>query len=260
MVVNAAGPWVSSLLLQSGVMRSWPLLKAMNLVTSRPARAAALVASTTRGRALVLLPWQGRTLVGTSESAHEQRPDDREADGGEVAAFLAEVNETFRGLNLDAAEVTLVHRGIVPATTRNGRLTLLGQSQIIDHAEDGLAGVMSIVGVKYTTARAVAQQAVDLILQKLGRPAVRCRTAEMELPTAGINEEPPDDPIRRAIDGEMAQTLADVVIRRTGMGAAGYPGDRLVAEYGSRMQQILGWSADRTASEIAAVKKFYEIT
>lgn len=258
-VVNAAGPWVSSLLLQSGVTRSWPLLKAMNLVTSRPSRRAALVAPTKGGRSLVLLPWQGRTLVGTSESAHEHSPDDRGADRDDVSAFLADVNEIFRGLNLDAAEVTLVHRGIVPATTRNGRLMLLGHSHIIDHTKDGLTGVISIVGVKYTTARAVAQQAVDVIMKKLGRPAVRCRTAEVELPTAGIEDSPSDDPIRRAIDVEMAMTLADVVIRRTGIGAAGYPGDELVARHGSQMQRILGWSADRTASEIAAVKNFYEI-
>ncbi|HEV3218073.1 MAG TPA: FAD-dependent oxidoreductase [Vicinamibacterales bacterium] len=259
LVVNAAGPWVSSLLAQSGVTRSWPLLKAMNLVTSRPARPAALVAPAKSGRAFVLLPWQGRSLVGTSESAREHAPDDRGADSGEVASFLAEVNEAFRGLDLDASEVTLVHRGIVPAAKRDRRLTLLGHSQIIDHAQDGLPGVMSIVGVKYTTARAVAQQAVDLILKKLRRPAVACRTAELELPTAGIEDAPAGDPMRRAIDVEMAQTLADVVIRRTGVGAAGYPGDELVARYGSSMQQILGWSADRTASEIAAVKNFYEI-
>jgi glycerol-3-phosphate dehydrogenase len=258
-VVNAAGPWVSSLLSQCGVTRSWPLLKAMNLVTSRPARPAALVAPTKSGRALVLLPWQGRTLVGTSESAHEHSPDDRRAERGEVAAFLAEVNGTFRGLDLDATEVTLVHRGIVPAATRNGRFSLVGHSQIIDHARDGLTGVMSIVGVKYTTARAVAEQAVDAILKKLGRGAVRCRTAEVQLPTAGIDETPSGDSIRRAIDVEMAQTLADVVIRRTGLGAAGYPGDELVAAYGRAMQRMLGWSADRTAAEIAAVKRFYEI-
>src|SRR4030095_10657453 len=61
-VVNAAGPWAATLFDQSGAPR-WPLLKAMNLVTSRPARKAALVGATRAGRALVMLPWQGRTLV-----------------------------------------------------------------------------------------------------------------------------------------------------------------------------------------------------
>ena len=260
MVVIAAGPWTSAVLSQFAIQRSWPMLKAMNLVTSRPAREAALVSAAKSGRALVLLPWQGRTLVGTSESADEHAADDQAARANEVAAFLAEVNDTFGGLHLGANEVTLVHRGVVPAARRDGRLGLLGHSQIIDHAGDGVKGVLSLVGVKYTTARAVAERTVDLVLKKLRRPPVACRTADVTLPTAGAEENPPDNPIRHAIDNEMALTLADVVIRRTGVGAAGYPGEAVVTEYVSVIQGILGWSVSRTASEIAALKKFYEIT
>ena len=62
----------------TGMRPRWPLLKAMNLVTSRPARKAALVGATRAGRALVMLPWRGRTLVGTSESPDERQPDDQE--------------------------------------------------------------------------------------------------------------------------------------------------------------------------------------
>ena len=68
-IVNAAGPWAAQMLSGAGVETRWPLLKAMNSVTSRPARKAALVAPTRAGRALVLLPWQGRTLVGTKRIA-----------------------------------------------------------------------------------------------------------------------------------------------------------------------------------------------
>jgi glycerol-3-phosphate dehydrogenase len=120
-------------------------------------------------------------------------------------------------------------------------------------------GLISIVGVKYTTARAVAARAVDLAFTKLGRPPRACRTAEVTLPTAGIGDRLPDNPVRHAVEEEMAQTLADVLIRRTGAGAAGYPGDQVVTEHASAMQGLLGWSIDKTASEIAAVKRFYEI-
>ena len=109
------GPGRQTLLSHAGIGRSWPLIKAMNLVTSRPARQAALVRRAKSGRALILLPWQGRTLVGTDESDREQQADDQEARRLEVSRFVAEINETFPGFALDAAEVTLVHRGIVPA-------------------------------------------------------------------------------------------------------------------------------------------------
>src|SRR5206468_4303491 len=145
--VNAAGPWTASFLAQSGINGPWPLLKAMNLVTTRPARGGALVAPTKAGRALILLPWQDRTLVGTSESADEHTADDQVARRSEMLAFIAEVNDTFPGLHLNASEITLVHRGIVPAVRRGGRLTLLGHSQILDHEGDGLGELISIIGV-----------------------------------------------------------------------------------------------------------------
>ena len=256
-VVNAAGPWGSTWLDPSGVRAPQPLLKAMNVVTLRPARTAAVVAGTRAGRALVLLPWRGRTLVGTSESSDTRQPDDQAARRDEVNAFLADINDTFPVFGLKADEITLVHRGIVPAVIRGGRASLLGHSRIIDH---GAAAAISVVGVKYTTARAVAEQAVNLVLRKLGREAVACRTAETLLPESGLNEGDPVDPVTHAIREEMAITLADVVIRRTGAGAMGYPGDVIVSDVARRMQQLCGWSEERVTAEHEAVRNFYGIT
>jgi len=262
MLVNAAGPWGATLLDRSGVGMRWPLLKAMNLVTSRPARRAALVGATRSGRALVLLPWQGRTLVGTSESSEARQPDDQEARRDEVDAFLADINETFPAFGLKPVEVTLVHRGIVPAAVAaaNGQVSLVGHSRIIDHARDGSTpALISIVGVKYTTARVVAEAAVDLLLRKLGRAPAPCRTADTILPGAGMDDRDPSDSIAHAIQEEMAHTLTDVVIRRTGLGAAGYPGDDVANDVATRMRAELNWSDAETRAELNALKEFYAI-
>jgi glycerol-3-phosphate dehydrogenase len=259
-VVVAAGPWTSTMLSLTGIQRSWPLIKAMNLVTTRPARSAALVVPSKSGRALIMLPWQGRTLVGTSESADEQKADDQQARRTEVSKFLAEINETFPGLSLDNSEVSLVHRGIVPAVKEHGGLRLMGHSKVLDHETDGVPNLVSIVGVKYTTARVVAERVVDLVFRKLGRSSVACRTAETVLPTAGLQDVPPANPIRHAVEMEMAQTLVDAVVRRTGKGATGYPGDGRAFEYASVMQPLTGWSIERLASEITGLKRFYELT
>jgi glycerol-3-phosphate dehydrogenase len=260
-VVNATGPWGRTLLDRAGVAgRRWPLLKAMNLVTSRPARQTALVASGPSGRALVVLPWNGHTLVGTSESATEREPDDQSVQYREIRSFVAEINAAFPALALKDEEVTLVHRGIVPAVSNNGRLSLVGHSRVVDHADAGSPEVISVIGVKYTTARAVAERVVDLILTKLGRPAVRCRTAEVPLPNAALDDSDAADPVLQAIRAEMAQTLCDVVIRRTGQGSLGYPGDAVAGGIADRIGTELGWSDERTRREIDELKRFYEIT
>ena len=66
-------------------------------------------------------------------------------------------------------------------------------------------------------------------------------------------------PIQQAVEVEMAHTLADVVVRRTGIGAAGYPGDGAVHDHARTMKQLCGWSIERTSSEIAALKRFYDV-
>ena len=170
----------------------------MNLVTSRPARKAALVAATRAGRALVLLPWKGRTLVGTSESSDARQPDDQDAKRGEVDAFLAEVNATFPALGLKADEMTLVHRGIVPAAAANGQLSLLGQSRIIDHAHGRTPAGAHLDrgrevhdGASCRRASGRSRPAKDS-----AAPASPCRTADTILPGAGMDDRDPADPIR----------------------------------------------------------------
>jgi glycerol-3-phosphate dehydrogenase len=208
-----------------------------------------------------VLPWKGRTLVGTSESRELREPDDQGARRDELDRFLEEIQGTFPALGLEPDEVTLVHRGIVPAALANGHLSLLGRSRIIDHArEGGPADLVSIVGVKYTTARAVAEKAVDLILRKLGRMPAPCRTADTLLPEAGMDDRDPSDPIACAVGEEMAQTLTDVVVRRTGLGVLGYPGDAAANATAERMRQLLGWSDERVRTERAALRDFYKIS
>ena len=138
MVVNAAGPWGAMLLDSRACVPRWPLLKAMNLVTSRPARKAALVGADAR-RACA----GAAAMAGTNARRHERVADAAAArrsgrhDAAKWTRFLREVNETFPAFGLKPDEVTLVHRGIVPAAESGGRLSLLGHSRIIDHAQRG---------------------------------------------------------------------------------------------------------------------------
>ncbi len=66
--------------------------------------------------------------------------------------------------------------------------------------------------------------------------------------------------IVHVIRHEMAVRLSDVVIRRTGLGAAGPPDDGALAWCAAIAARELGWSAARTDEEVAAVKQFYAIT
>jgi glycerol-3-phosphate dehydrogenase len=185
--VNVAGSHAGVLMNRFGVKRDLPLLKAMNLLTSRRASDMALAAPTAAGRMLTLVPWQGHALIGTSQSASMVRPDDVSVTAAEVQAFVAEANEAFPALGLGPDEVTLVHRGVVPAVpVRNGAPALLQAPAVYDHASEGASGAFTVVGVKYTTARAVAERVTNLVANRLGKRVRPSRSATTVLPGAGI--------------------------------------------------------------------------
>ncbi len=187
-IVNAAGAAAGSVLGMLGGSRAFPLLRAMNLVTSKRASDMALAAAGPDGRMLTLVPWRGHAIVGTSQSARATTTAVEEGiESSEVADFVRQANHAFPALQLRADDITLIHRGWVPAVDRGARgVALLPESTVLDHTSDGVDRVLTIVGAKYTTARGTAERAVNLIARKLGKRVARSRTATTMLPGAGI--------------------------------------------------------------------------
>lgn len=187
LVVNAAGARAGQVMQTFGVNRPFPLLKAMNLVTSRRASDIALAAPAADGRMLTLVPWYGRAIVGTSQSSTLAQPEDTHVTASELDAFITQANHAFPALNLKRGDVTLVHRGVVPAVTDGrGRVDLLSTSRWLDHTADGADGALTVVGAKYTTARGVARKVVTLAGKKLRRRLGPSPTDSAVLPGAGI--------------------------------------------------------------------------
>jgi glycerol-3-phosphate dehydrogenase len=179
-VLNATGPWAASFLEQVGERRSTPaprLSRAMNLVM-RWTDVPQACGGRARGRFLFLVPWRDVTLVGTSHDVHEAGPDALTITRWDLEAFLAEAREAFPHAFLNASDVRLVHRGLLPMVRGDEhRVHLLRESAVIDHAADGAAGLVSMFGVRYTTARHTAAAAVDAIFRQRGeRHPPACRT------------------------------------------------------------------------------------
>jgi glycerol-3-phosphate dehydrogenase len=306
-VVNATGAQIDRLVAPREAARRVPLLKAMNLVTSRDAGDVALGGRSASGRFLFLVPWRERALFGTWESGQPCAPDDRSVNDADVAAFIAELNQAFPSLDLKIADVTHVHRGVVPAVVHaNGSVSLQRHEQI----RDDVPGLVSVAGAKYTTARAVAERITDSLLSLLKHAPVACRTAATPLPGGTVRDVSltiadarrehddglPTDTIPHlvaaygsryrevleiaqsrpewrkrvaeespvigaelvwAVRHEMAITLADATIRRTPLGALGYPGDAALERAAVLVGTELGWSAERRTAEISAVRAFY---
>lgn len=188
-IVNATGGDIDALLTGVELATGTPLVRVMNLVTRLDGGDAAIGALTAFGRALLMVPWRGRALFGTWESGALCRPDERTPSAADVEAFVHDVASAYPTRGLSRDDVTLVHRGIVPAAVlRSGQVALEGHQRIHDHAvgTEPADGLISVAATKFTTARAVAESVVDRVLAKLTRAAVPCRTTTLPLPTASL--------------------------------------------------------------------------
>ncbi len=311
LVINAAGPWALEILRRSDLALpphqrpGWSL--AMNLVVDLPPLSGA-VGGLTGGRFLFMVPWRAGSIAGTS---HEPAP----AEGGaasiserNVEAFLAEVRSAFPHADLTRDKIRLVHRGLLPAPagSRDGA-TLLKQSLIHDHGAEGLKGLLTVVGARYTTAGATAR-AVAALVDRGGERRLASAPDAERLPAADMGDlhqfvreqvsSTPADPavVRRLISSygtgfravlrlmderpalsaplapscqvtgaevvqavreEMAVTLADALVRRTGAGAGGHPGQDAARAAAAIMAAELGWSAAQIERELQELDAFY---
>jgi glycerol-3-phosphate dehydrogenase len=185
--LNAAGSRAGEIMAMFGVSHPYPLVKAMNLVTSRPASDMALAAPGAGGRMLTLVPWRGMAIVGVGQSTAFVQPGDTHVSAAEVSALVNDANYAFPALHLTRSDVTLVHRGVVPGVVgRNSVPDLKPAHEILDHRSDGVEGAVTVIGVKYTTARGVAEAVTGVVARRLGKTVPRSRTATTTLPGAGI--------------------------------------------------------------------------
>jgi glycerol-3-phosphate dehydrogenase len=183
-VVNAAGPWVDRVLARLGDSERPPLFhfsKAMNLVTRPIVGKVAVGISCKRAhrdadalvgmgsRFLFIVPWRRSSVIGPSHAPYQGEPDGVEASEEDVQELIDDVNDAYPGAELRRDDVCLVHRGILPMVPGTGGVTLVKQYTIRDHRLEGIEGLLTLVGVKYTTARDVAEKAIDRVFDQLER-------------------------------------------------------------------------------------------
>lgn len=185
MVVNMSGPWINRTLaqLKRSQIEKVELMKVMYLAVKKPVLECAVGLLGDHGKYFFTIPWHNHTLVGIAELPFNDNDLDiltfREED---IEAFISDVNGARPGVNISRDDVVAIRGGILPAdkdsVVRNVP-QLTTKAKIIDHSKtDGINGLISVVGIKYTMARRVAQQIVDMVFSKIGYTPPKCRTQE----------------------------------------------------------------------------------
>jgi glycerol-3-phosphate dehydrogenase len=278
MFVNAAGPWADLVLAGTGLDMPPPFAirraKGAHIVVRRKLDGRALLLAGDFGH-LFMIPWLGRTLIGTTDEPFSGSPDAVRPTRADVEALLARANSALPEAKLSESDVVYAYAGVRPLVVRRREGSTYGMSraaEIVAHGKSGgPANLWSVIGGKWTTARLVAERALDRIAADAGLKLRSCDTDRAALPEAAPFEKAqvdarlgarlhPDAPytggdIARAASSEMALTLEDALLRRTLLAPLGLGSGAALAEAARIMGESLGWSEGRRIEEIAAAKR-----
>lgn len=311
-VVNAAGPWFEKNLRcvgKSEKIQKWAV--ALNIVTNKALfknHAVALEGTTeyedkdalikSGNRLYFFVPWRNHTMIGTEYLLSNDNPDSLSIVYEMIHNMVDNVNSIYPSAALTIDDISFYHAGKMPIQSGSTELSiqLEKNSSILDHSRDGYANIISIRGVKYTTAPFIAQKVVKLLKQKieptsfpqnecsfdddeysdirndqdevytllLQRYGQRARHIMEYVSSYEKNDQWIDNErqyLKAEIDyfvrDEQAKKLADIVFRRTEIGTAAFPGYDVLEKISHHIGIELGWNKSMIEREIEEVVKRY---
>jgi glycerol-3-phosphate dehydrogenase len=196
-------------------------------------RDALTLISPVDGRVMFCLPAGPQTIIGTTDTWTDESPETVHASAAEVDYLLRSANAYFPRAQLTQDDVVSAWAGIRPLASAQGAnpsAVSREHSIVIDGS-----GVINVTGGKLTTYRSMAAEIVDRVQDALGRERSEAPTDSVELPGADRPKEiarlqREDASLAKplveglvytgahlvyGVSSEMAQTLSDLLIRRT---------------------------------------------
>lgn len=174
LVVNAAGPWVNRLStnndtgagttasevpvrLTKGVHLVMPALSSGNAV---------LLTARSDGRVFFLIPWYGRTLLGTTDTDYHGNPADVCVEQSDVDYLLSAANHYLK-TPWTSDDIHAGFAGLRTLQDEQGKSASgVSREWLFQETQPGL---MSSIGGKYTSARIDAIHAVEDVIGVIGR-------------------------------------------------------------------------------------------
>jgi len=229
--VNATGAWAHDLLAgtpaTAAIAGPAPKVRSEGIYLVTRKLSDVMVLTVGKHGHFSFAPWRGHSLVGPTETPYHGPVDEWRLTRASIEQFLASIaaNNTA-GVKLTIDDVVSAYGGLRPLTesAEVDTYTASRASELIDHAKQGVDGLVSAMGGKYTSSRAFASRIVTALGRQLGGSVRSSRTALTPLDGCQIAELP------REIASARAAALAD--------GLPESSGEVLAQLYGSQLSEL----------------------
>ena len=181
LIVNAAGPWAGRITAMAGI--DIPLTPAPGVMVSLPKRLTDRVINRLHpaGDGDIVVPQRGLSILGTSAWLADD-PDDISLPPAHIREMRTLCAKMLPGVaELPNHAVWSASRPLITDHTEADPTRISRGFKALDHAAaHGIQGLVSILGGKATTMRAMAEETADLICRKTGRK-ISCTTRRSPL-------------------------------------------------------------------------------
>ncbi len=181
-VVNAAGPWIDQVQAHLGRagQRFIGGTKGSHLMLDNPELLAALGDSeiffeNEDGRIVLLLPFSQRVMIGTTDIRLDE-PDEAVITDAEIDYLIEMVGRVFPDIAVERSQIVFSFSGVRPlpysaagADGKPGQISRDHSIRSLPATAERRYPVHALIGGKWTTFRAFAEEATDLVLRDLGR-------------------------------------------------------------------------------------------
>ena len=265
-VINAAGPWSRKVaacfdreyedLFKSSI--AWNIL----FNKKAPSNYAIAVTPDRPGaRTYFLRPLRGMLFAGTVHEPWEGVENNPVPSENSINNFISDLNSLINNLNLKKEDILHIFSGHMPVK-KEGTDNLSDREVIIDHSKkNGPKGLFSISGVKFTTARLIAEKTLNIVFKKNIKNNISSRRNVINTGKFNIDwnsrqlNESTREILKEMILKESVLHLDDLLLRRTSLGDD--PAKAL--ELASQICPLFGWDKDHSLLEIDRLKSYLKI-
>ena len=316
--INCGGPWADIVLgLAKSNGSSVATLRrseGIHIITKKRLLSGkyTIVSITPNGRHFFLIPWRNQTLIGTTDKPYTGNPDEYRVTKTSVLELIDDVNSSFGEGKLNYADVQHTYGGLRPLVEKETGETYTSSRkyEIYDNKDDGLDGLITVEGGKYTTSRNLAENCLKIVATKMGRSLGKSITDKHYLAGCGIkdlkaffyavqqdNKDFSESTLKYlsrnygteyadilnlaredktlaetlnadgeilaevtyAVRHEMARTLSDIIMRRSGIGTLGNPGEDVLLKVAAIAAKELNWTVEKVEQETKATVDLLKI-
>jgi len=317
LVVNCGGTWADLILqMANGSNQKTYKVKrseGIHIITKKINNEHIISIIKDDGKHFMVMPWRGHSIIGTTDKEFLGNPDNYKVSRESILEVVDTVNQYYGDGKLRYEDVIFAYGGLRPLIDdqTEGSYESSRKYEVYDNSNDGIEGLITVEGGKYTTSRNLAYHVMEVVQKKLkiklkdsitySNYLSGCEIKNMEEFMIKLHKKHDTEfgsktieylgrnygtesslifeiaskdkkmsqvlnadgellaQVYYAIKKEMAKTLKDIFLRRTGLGTLGNPGKEVISVVSNLAAELLGWNDKKKNEEIESLMKVFEL-